>query len=81
MKQSLNIRIRGIVQGVGFRPFVFQLERRHRITGRVLNNTEGVVIHADGRTLRLRPTPDAMRERAFEDPAARRKLEAILHPR
>lgn len=48
MKQSLNIRIRGIVQGVGFRPFVFQLARRHRITGRVLNDTEGVVIHADG---------------------------------
>ena len=33
------------------------------------------VIRADGALDR-----DAMRERAFEDPAARRKLEAILHP-
>ncbi len=48
MKKSLNIRIKGIVQGVGFRPFVYQLARRHRLTGRVLNDTEGVIIHADG---------------------------------
>ncbi len=42
------IRIKGIVQGVGFRPFVYQLARRHRVTGSVLNDTEGVFIHADG---------------------------------
>ncbi|HPC40748.1 MAG TPA: carbamoyltransferase HypF [Spirochaetota bacterium] len=48
MKKSLNIRIRGIVQGVGFRPFVYQLARRNRITGSVLNDTEGVIIHVDG---------------------------------
>ncbi len=48
MKKSLNIRIKGIVQGVGFRPFVYQLAHRHHITGSVLNDTEGVIIHADG---------------------------------
>lgn len=48
MKKSLLIRIKGIVQGVGFRPFVYQLARKNRITGSVLNDTEGVIIHADG---------------------------------
>jgi hydrogenase maturation protein HypF len=42
------IRVRGVVQGVGFRPFVFRLAQRHAITGWVLNDAEGVRIHAEG---------------------------------
>lgn len=42
------IRIRGIVQGVGFRPFVYRLARAHAVTGWVLNGDEGVTIHAEG---------------------------------
>ncbi len=48
MKKSVDIRIKGIVQGVGFRPFVHQLALRCRITGSILNDTEGVLVHADG---------------------------------
>ncbi|GAB4385878.1 MAG: carbamoyltransferase HypF [Phycisphaerales bacterium] len=40
--------IRGQVQGVGFRPFVFRLARRHGLVGSVKNNTAGVVIDAWG---------------------------------
>ncbi len=43
-----GIRINGIVQGVGFRPFVYQLAHRHRIRGHVANTAAGVLIHAEG---------------------------------
>lgn len=48
MKKQIEIRVRGIVQGVGFRPFVHRLARSHAVTGRVLNDTEGVIIRAAG---------------------------------
>ncbi len=48
MKRAIAIRVRGIVQGVGFRPFVHQAAVRHGISGSVRNDTEGVVISAEG---------------------------------
>jgi hydrogenase maturation protein HypF len=47
MKTALSIHIRGVVQGVGFRPFVYRLAHEHGITGWVLNGEEGVTIHAE----------------------------------
>ncbi|MFZ5569300.1 MAG: carbamoyltransferase HypF [Thermodesulfobacteriota bacterium] len=41
-------KIAGIVQGVGFRPFVFQLATRHGLVGEVANTLDGVEIHAEG---------------------------------
>jgi hydrogenase maturation protein HypF len=41
-----HIEIRGVVQGVGFRPWVWQLAARYRVTGRVWNDTRGVQIDA-----------------------------------
>jgi hydrogenase maturation protein HypF len=40
--------VRGVVQGVGFRPFVYNLARARGLTGFVLNNGVGVVIEAQG---------------------------------
>ncbi len=48
---GLRIRVRGQVQGVGFRPFIWQLARRFGVTGEVLNDPEGVLIHACGADL------------------------------
>ncbi len=48
MIDALDIRVRGIVQGVGFRPFVYRLARRYLINGWVLNDLDGVFIHAEG---------------------------------
>jgi hydrogenase maturation protein HypF len=48
MKERRRFRVRGIVQGVGFRPFVHGLAGRHRLGGYVLNDGEGVVIEAEG---------------------------------
>jgi hydrogenase maturation protein HypF len=42
------IEITGIVQGVGFRPFVYNLARAHSIRGWVRNNERGVFIDAEG---------------------------------
>lgn len=43
-----RIRVRGQVQGVGFRPFVWVLARRLGLRGRVLNDAEGVLIEVAG---------------------------------
>jgi len=40
--------VRGQVQGVGFRPFVWGLARREGLRGRVLNDAEGVLVFAAG---------------------------------
>ncbi|MCV6596199.1 MAG: carbamoyltransferase HypF [Mangrovicoccus sp.] len=51
MSQGLRIRIRGQVQGVGYRPFVWQLAQRHQIRGEVRNDPKGVLILAYGPAL------------------------------
>ncbi len=43
-----RIRVRGQVQGVGFRPFVWQLAHRMGVKGAVWNDAEGVQIIASG---------------------------------
>jgi hydrogenase maturation protein HypF len=43
-----RIEVQGIVQGVGFRPFVYRIAKRCDIRGWVLNSSDGVVIEAEG---------------------------------
>src|ERR1700692_951117 len=45
---ACSIRIRGVVQGVGFRPFVYRLACAHALNGWVLNAEEGVEINIAG---------------------------------
>jgi hydrogenase maturation protein HypF len=45
---SLIIRIYGVVQGVGFRPFVSRIADRFGITGSVANKGSYVEVHAQG---------------------------------
>ncbi len=53
MIEALDIWVQGVVQGVGFRPFVYRLAKRHLINGWVLNAADGVHIHAEGETKNL----------------------------
>lgn len=51
-KESASRRIieaKGIVQGVGFRPFVFQIAQRYDLRGWVLNTSGGVLIDVEGK--------------------------------
>ncbi|HEY3973996.1 MAG TPA: carbamoyltransferase HypF [Candidatus Sulfotelmatobacter sp.] len=48
MANACSIRVRGVVQGVGFRPFVYRLARENSLAGWVLNGEAGVEIHLEG---------------------------------
>lgn len=48
-----RIHIQGIVQGVGFRPFVYRLAQRFTLSGQVSNTSAGVDIEVDGRADQL----------------------------
>src|SRR5271168_2384302 len=68
MASACSIRVRGVVQGVGFRPFVYRLACANTLNGWVLNAEEGVEIHLEGaetgleafvRDLKSQPPPAA----------------------
>lgn len=48
MVERHQIGIEGIVQGVGFRPFVYRLATQLNLTGWVTNTSDGVIIEAEG---------------------------------
>ncbi len=48
MIRSVDIHIDGIVQGVGFRPFVYRIARRNLVSGWVRNSVSGVDMHIEG---------------------------------
>ena len=62
--QRLRLRVRGVVQGVGFRPHVYRLASGLGLRGWVRNTGDGVTIEAEGppdalEALRLRLEPEA----------------------
>jgi hydrogenase maturation protein HypF len=67
MATACSIRVRGVVQGVGFRPFVYRLAQAKTLKGWVLNGDQGVEIHLEG------PDEDLeafVREIRLQSPAA-----------
>ncbi|MET9930382.1 acylphosphatase, partial [Streptomyces sp. NPDC006324] len=51
--EGWRLRVTGVVQGVGYRPFVYKLARELGLSGWVRNDPEGVLVEAS----RLRPPP------------------------
>ena len=49
MKSRYKVTIQGIVQGVGFRPFVYQQALARRLTGYVANTSHGVDLEVEGK--------------------------------
>ena len=70
-----NIRIRGIVQGVGFRPFIFRIAYELNIKGFVRNDTMGVFINAEGPAFIL---DSFLQKIKFEAPALAEILELYV---
>ena len=52
-KNTYRIYIKGTVQGVGFRPFIYQLAKQHRLYGKVHNGVNGVEILINALSIEL----------------------------
>lgn len=52
-RERRHLRVTGVVQGVGFRPFVYGLARRLGLVGRVGNDSRGVFIELEGSSTAL----------------------------
>ncbi len=51
--KTLNVTIKGLVQGVGFRPFIFNLAQELAVNGFITNTSDGVVMAVEGDNLDL----------------------------
>jgi hydrogenase maturation protein HypF len=58
---ATHVRIKGLVQGVGFRPFVWHLAREEGLTGHVLNDADGVLAEIFGAADRQQRFLDRLR--------------------
>lgn len=79
-REARRLRIRGRVQGVGFRPFVCRLARSLQLTGWVGNDDEGVLIHIEGTLSSLQAFRENL-ERQHPAPAQIDAVaEEVAHP-
>src|SRR5271165_5177997 len=70
---AMEIRVRGRVQGVGFRPTVWRIARELDLVGEVLNDCEGVLVRVGGR-------PEAVEDfivRLEDDPPPLARIDRI----
>jgi hydrogenase maturation protein HypF len=61
---AFRLRVTGVVQGVGFRPFVWRLAHELQLAGWVKNDAAGVEIHAEGTPAALAALARRVREEA-----------------
>ncbi len=73
MIDAVDIHVKGIVQGVGFRPFVYRTAKKYLINGWVLNAADGVYIHAEGESKLV----DEFIMELSDNPPAASKVEEI----
>jgi hydrogenase maturation protein HypF len=53
LRHRRGVTVRGVVQGVGFRPFVYRLAQEEGLAGFIGNDTDGVTIEVEGEAERL----------------------------
>ncbi|HSB62974.1 MAG TPA: carbamoyltransferase HypF [Thermoanaerobaculia bacterium] len=73
MAKRLKMEIRGAVQGVGFRPFVYRLATSLGLSGWVLNDIRGVFLEVEGDAERL----SAFRERLRTETPPRARIQEL----
>ncbi|MFC2041427.1 carbamoyltransferase HypF [Chloroflexota bacterium] len=64
IRDLVHISVRGVVQGVGFRPFVYQLATKYNLKGWVSNTSEDVKIEVEGEAEAIKQFLLALREQA-----------------
>ena len=62
-QRAVRIRVTGVVQGVGFRPFVYRLAQENGVSGWVLNGEDGVHVVAEASDDAVTRFVEAMRDR------------------
>jgi hydrogenase maturation protein HypF len=74
MEETVRQRwhVQGVVQGVGFRPWIFRLANLHRLAGWVTNNSSGVLIELEGS-----PESVAAFQRDFQTPPPLARIEHV----
>jgi len=73
--QRCIIAVEGVVQGVGFRPFVYRLARAHGLGGSIRNGLRGVLIEVEGKESAVASFLDELGSSA--PPAARPRCRTI----
>jgi hydrogenase maturation protein HypF len=73
----LSVEVQGVVQGVGFRPFVYRIARSRGLAGWVRNRPDGLEIEVQGPGRRLEEFIRALKE---EKPAPARIRAIAVHP-
>ncbi len=73
-KVRRRVVVRGIVQGVGFRPFVWRLASELALAGWVRNDARGVTIEVEGERSRI----DRMVRRLTADSPARARVDSVV---
>lgn len=74
-RRAIRIHIRGVVQGVGFRPFVYLQAINHALTGWVRNTSAGVDIQAEGEAVQVEAFLTALRN----DPPPLASIQSLVH--
>src|SRR3954447_2904373 len=69
-----RLNVSGVVQGVGFRPFIYSLARRHGLAGFVGNNSRGVIIEVEGSSSALA----SFREQLQSEPPPLAHIESVV---
>ncbi len=62
--ERLRVHINGIVQGVGFRPFVFNFAKQLELTGEVSNTAQGVLVEIQGKPGNVQRFVDTLEQEA-----------------
>jgi len=72
--KRVKVSISGIVQGVGFRPFIYQLAHRYALGGYVNNDGSGVVVEVEGMSQSI----DSFLERLNSEPPPLAQIHSIV---
>ncbi len=64
LKNTIKITIKGLVQGVGFRPFIYRIAHKYKLNGTVENNNEGVIIYVNAEKSKLNDFINDIKEKS-----------------